>query len=331
VPGRSRGGRAPDMEEIERVVALRGPAGMKLSDPSLLATFRCYLRSTDSMRQGRLLLAGDAAHVHSPAGGQGLNTGLQDAFNLGWKLALVAREEAPPELLDTYSAERVPIAAGVLEFTHRLVRIFTIASPRRRWLRDRILPTVMAVPRAQFRYARRLSQLGHSYRAGPLASIAPSRRGRPFLAGDRVPCVTGLRRGGREVSTLDLLAASSHTVLVLAGEPADMVLANRAIARLGRHAMLETVLVTGSSDSSNPYAVIDPDLRAHRRYAALTGWLLLVRPDGYLAADSPLEEPEIVERYLRKLTRRAPQDDDAANTEGKRQGLTAQPTGASLG
>ena len=81
------------------------------------------------MRHGRVFMAGDAAHIHSPAGGQGMNTGLQDAVNLGWKLALVASGRAPSALLDTYQAERGPIAAGVLAFTHAIVRTSTLAPP----------------------------------------------------------------------------------------------------------------------------------------------------------------------------------------------------------
>ncbi|HYB26361.1 MAG TPA: FAD-dependent monooxygenase, partial [Solirubrobacteraceae bacterium] len=90
VPNRAGEREAPDMDEIERLATTRGPAGLKLTDPTLLAAFRCYRRSTSIMRNGRVLVAGDAAHIHSPAGGQGMNTGLHDAFNLGWKLALVA-------------------------------------------------------------------------------------------------------------------------------------------------------------------------------------------------------------------------------------------------
>ncbi|MBV8956745.1 MAG: FAD-dependent monooxygenase, partial [Solirubrobacterales bacterium] len=98
VPNRGVARQAPDMEEIERLVAQRGPKGMRVTDATLLATFRCYLRSTKTIRSGRVLIAGDAAHVHSPAGGQGLNTGLHDAFNLGWKLALVAQGQSEPAL-----------------------------------------------------------------------------------------------------------------------------------------------------------------------------------------------------------------------------------------
>jgi 2-polyprenyl-6-methoxyphenol hydroxylase-like FAD-dependent oxidoreductase len=168
---RSRGPErhAPDMEEIERLVAQRGPERMRLTDPTLLAAFRCYLRSTKTMRSGRVLIAGDAAHVHSPAGGQGLNTGLHDAFNLGWKLALVARGQASPALLDTYQSERVPIATSVLAFTHGLLRTFSMPSARKRLVRDHVLPVAMALPAAQRGYTNRLSQLSHSYRGGPLA------------------------------------------------------------------------------------------------------------------------------------------------------------------
>jgi 2-polyprenyl-6-methoxyphenol hydroxylase-like FAD-dependent oxidoreductase len=85
VPNRGVAERTPpDIEEIERLAAERGPAGLRLSDPDTLAAFRCYRRSTPTMRNGRVLVAGDAAHIHTPAGGQGLNTGLQASFNLGW-------------------------------------------------------------------------------------------------------------------------------------------------------------------------------------------------------------------------------------------------------
>ena len=77
-----------------------------MSDPTWLANFGCHRRSASAYRRGRVLLAGDAVHIHSPAGGQGLNTGIMDAHNLGWKLALVASGRAPDALLDSYGSER---------------------------------------------------------------------------------------------------------------------------------------------------------------------------------------------------------------------------------
>ncbi len=303
VPNRSGERPPPDMAEIERLVAQRGPTGMRLTNPSLLATFRCYKRATRTVRRGRVLVAGDAAHIHTPAGGQGMNTGLLDAFNLGWKLALVTRGQSRPDLLDTYEAERVPIATGVLSLTHALVKTFTIASPRKRWLRDRVLPMAMAMPTVERRYTARLSQLSHNYRGGPLAAGEAGSSRERIIAGDRIPNVPGLDRAGTPICTLDLLRTSKHTLLVFAGNRADAVVeADDAIARLARwDDLLAIIPIAETGRSSESQAVSDPDLRAHRRYGALHGQLLLVRPDGYVGCRAPLHRPDIAERYLQQL------------------------------
>jgi 2-polyprenyl-6-methoxyphenol hydroxylase-like FAD-dependent oxidoreductase len=174
VPGRAVPERtAPTIEEIERLTAQRAPIGLRISDPTLLTAFRCYRRHTKVMRSGRVMVAGDAAHIHSPAGGQGMNTGIQDAFNLGWKLAMVVHGQSRSDLLDTYQVERVPIAERVLALTHALVTTFTIGSPRKRWLRDRLLPAAMAIPAAERRYINRLAHVSHNYKDGPLSSRHP--------------------------------------------------------------------------------------------------------------------------------------------------------------
>jgi 2-polyprenyl-6-methoxyphenol hydroxylase-like FAD-dependent oxidoreductase len=301
VAGRSRDGRPPDMEEIDQLVAVRGPAGMKLSDPSLLATFRCHLRSSKIMRQGRVLIAGDAAHVHSPAGGQGMNTGLHDAFNLGWKLALVAGGRAPVALLDTYQQERSPIAADVMAVTHRLVRTFTTSSSSRSWLRDRLLPAVGTWP-VERRFATRVSQVAHNYRGGPLTSPVPRPRRGSIMPGDRLPGVHGLPLRDGEVSTFELLHDPVHTLLVLAGRRPDCGALRDVVARFGRCEALARTVVIAPPDGALDGAVGDPELRAHRRYRALGGRLILVRPDGYVACSAPPSHPEVIERYLETLT-----------------------------
>jgi pimeloyl-ACP methyl ester carboxylesterase len=303
VPNRAGERQPPDMQEIERLIAQRGPAAMKLTNPTLLQAFRCYRRSTRIMRHGRLLVAGDAAHIHSPAGGQGMNTGLHDACNLGWKLAGVAQRQASPELLNTYQDERLPIAAGVLEFTHTLVRLFTISSPRKRWLRDRVLPIAMSVPAAERNYTRSLSQVSHSYRGGPLAPSSSRPKRGSIAAGDRLPSVFGLERDGKPLSTLDLLGSTAHTLLVFSGQRADQEAAAAAIAHLAPfNGTVRIVSVDQRPGTHKPHSVTDPQLRAHRRYGALRGQLFLVRPDGYLACRAPLNRPDIPERYLDRLT-----------------------------
>ncbi len=315
VPNRTGGRPQPEIDEIERVASQRGPAGMTLTDPVLLAAFRCYRRSTTIMRDGRMLVAGDAAHIHSPAGGQGMNTGLHDAFNLGWKLSLVTRGESQPSLLDTYQDERVPVAASVLELTHSLVRLFTLASPRKRWLRDRLLPAVMAVPAAERRYIHRLAQLSHNYRGGPLAARSPHQHHDPIAPGDRLPNVRGLRIRGKAVPIFDLLGSTKHTLLVLAGEEVQPGASEAAIARLARWGdLVHMIPINGGGGSHDPQAVSDPELRAHRRYNAVGGQLLLVRPDGYLACRAALNRADIPEQYLQKLTSRPPESGNQSKT-----------------
>src|SRR5215470_16215143 len=104
----------PTLDEFQEFVNERVPERPRISEPTWLACFRVHRRSTRSYRSGRVLLAGDAVHVHSPAGGQGMNTGMMDAHNLGWKLALVISGRAPDTLLDSYAAERRPVADEVL-------------------------------------------------------------------------------------------------------------------------------------------------------------------------------------------------------------------------
>jgi hypothetical protein len=328
VPNRGLAERTPpDLDEIERLAAERGPAGLRLSDPDTLAAFRCYRRSTPTMRNGRVLVAGDAAHIHTPAGGQGLNTALQDAFNLGWKLALVAQHRASQALLDSYQAERLPIAAGVLELSHAMVSMFNVASRRRRRLRDRILPAAVAIPALRHRFTSRMAELSLNYRGGPLAEPAPRARRGSLVPGDRLPEVPCLTREGHPVSTLDLLS-TRHTLFVLTGETPDSSIVEALTARFERFQdLVRLVLLTpqGLGDRSNNFT--DPNLRVHDRYRATAGKLLLVRPDGYLAAGARLQQPETIERYLLKLTSLTAPDDPTSN--GKVDGSSSRSVGAS--
>jgi 2-polyprenyl-6-methoxyphenol hydroxylase-like FAD-dependent oxidoreductase len=295
---------APTMEEIGRLLAERGPTGMNIEDPTLLAAFRCYRRHTKVMRSGRAFLAGDAAHVHSPAGGQGMNTGLGDAFNLGWKLSLVVQGQAASDLLDTYQSERLAIAEGVLAFTHALVKTFSIPSSGKRWLRDRVLPVASRIPPAERRFVSRMAQVSHNYENGPLSTPQARLLSEPVLSGHRLPDVEGLERDGRTVRTLDLLGSGAHTLLILSGHGNGLNLADETAARLARRdgIMVRIVTITPGADRHRPGVVADPQLHAHRRYRARQGRLLLVRPDGHVACSAPLGRTDLVETYLERLT-----------------------------
>jgi 2-polyprenyl-6-methoxyphenol hydroxylase-like FAD-dependent oxidoreductase len=295
---------APTIEEIERLVAERVPGGLPISDPTLLAAFRCYRRHTKVVRSGRVLVAGDAAHIHSPAGGQGMNTGIHDAFNLGWKLALVTHGKSCPELLDSYQAERVPIAEGVLALTHRLVQTFTMPSRRKRWLRDRVLPAALAIPGAERRFINRMAQVSHNYEGGPMSARNPPLRASPVTSGERLPDVAGLERDGNPIRPLDLLGSGAHSLLVMTGRHGDRGRARSLVARFTRWGgIVHTITINAGSGRAAPAEISDPGLHAHRRYGAMHGRLLLVRPDGYVARHAPLNRPEVLEAYLEQVAR----------------------------
>ncbi len=271
----------PDLGEIQRLVDLRAPEQVVASDPTWLASFNCHRRSTGTYRCGHILLAGDAVHIHTPAGGQGMNTGITDAHNLGWKLALVAAGRAPDQLLDTYGAERQPVAEQVLGLTHTLVRLGTMTHPVKRALRDAIIPTAFVVGPVHRRAIRRWTQVNVAYPASILTKTGRS-RGRPW-PGQRVPDIEVLA-AGRPSTLFTVLRRGRHVIVVTGADP------NSALANLGLAPYRDLVEVV---------ACAPRDTRPFRSTRA--GSVFLVRPDGHLAAWARADEPETVLDYLRGL------------------------------
>jgi 2-polyprenyl-6-methoxyphenol hydroxylase-like FAD-dependent oxidoreductase len=272
-----RGGRAPSFDEIQDAVAQRAPWPIEVSDPVWLGSFRCHLRSASTYRRGRVLLAGDAAHIHSPAGGQGMNTGMIDAQNLAWKLALVVGGRAPDGLLDTYGQERVPVASGVLELTDRIVGLMTMRNPAKRALRDAVLPVATSLPPVQRRAARRLSQVSVAYPPGPL--VLPDREQAGHAAhgdarpGERAPDIAVHTPGGTS-RLYEQLRAGRH---VLVASSADEVAALDD-AGMTREELVSTVI---------------------GRFGG--GGVALIRPDGVVAARSRDGVAEYLHGFAREL------------------------------
>src|SRR5262249_54850917 len=154
-------------------------------------TYHISHRSAAHFRDRRCFLLGDAAHIHSPMGAQGMNTGLQDAYNLAWKLALVVKGRARPPLLDSYAAEREPVAQHLLETTDRMFRAVVsdtwLAGILRTQLMARVAAFGMRFPRLQQLLFRSISQIGIRYRHSPLSRNLPGLAGSAPQAGDRFP------------------------------------------------------------------------------------------------------------------------------------------------
>jgi 3-(3-hydroxy-phenyl)propionate hydroxylase len=188
----------PTLGQCQALVDERGPGGIRLHSPRWLSKFWLHHRQVQELRKDRVFLAGDAAHIHSPAGGQGMNTGIQDVFNLAWKLALVIRRLADPSLLDTYESERLPIDEMVIRNSDRLTRLVTLKSPLARYVRDHLVPVVSSFGRVRQKAGQAVSELAIGYRHSRICEDhgAPASEVR---AGDRAPDVAlsdGVRAGG---------------------------------------------------------------------------------------------------------------------------------------
>jgi hypothetical protein len=234
------------------------------------STFQIHRRLASSYRRDRVLLAGDAAHVHSPLGGQGMNTGIGDAENLASKLAMVVRDSAGEVQLDTDSAERRPVAEEVLASTGSLTELVLGGSLAARLIRDHALVPLFNAPIVQRLIAEQASQLKLTYRAGPLGDRAWGSRPRP---GDRVADIAGTREDGRPTRLHAELGARWVVVAPATRHGEARTAAARRI--LGADGMTR----------------IMPAQRAHRAS--------VVRPDAHLAWSG--RDPGALTRRLRRV------------------------------
>ena len=256
-------GRANLQATLER---RSGRRDIRLHEPEWSSSWRANIRLADRYREGRVFLAGDAAHVHSPAGGQGMNTGIQDAYNLGWKLAAVVKG-ASPALLDSYAAERRPVAAGVLALSNaRLEQVLERNASATR----RDASTI---------------QLDINYRGSVLAR--DDRDAAAVLrAGDRAPDATQLTTLDGERRLFEAMRGARFTLLSFGAAPA------LEAAPFG----LRTLHVVGQP--SGPDDLADTAGHLARAYGASARTLVLIRPDGYIGLISDAGDVSAVSDYL---------------------------------
>ena len=259
----------PSLTEVQAQIDERGPAGLRARDPLWLSRFGINERKIADYRHGRVFLAGDAAHIHSPAGGQGMNTGMQDAFNLAWKLAMVERGTAVPGLLDTYSAERSAIGEQVLRSTGRMTRIAMLRNPLLRELRDQVAGTLTRLPAIQQRLVDQLTELDLHYAHSPLSST-PHGAARNPAAGARVP---DLALGD---TRLHSLLGRGRFVLLSVGVATPQVPTD-----------VERLVCTATVPGAEGYD---------------GGHHFLVRPDGYLALSAPGDDASPIFEVLQRLS-----------------------------
>lgn len=310
----------PTLDEVQALVDARGPGGVAtVSDPVWTSRFRIHHRLVPDYRVGRVFLAGDAAHLHSPIGGQGMNTGIQDAVNLAWKLALVVQGRARPELLDSYQVERRAVAEGVVKATDRATQVATLRNPIARGLRDRLAGVLGSLEVVQRRAARQASGVAIDYASSPIVGEARSGLlsarvgGRPgedarvsdYLSfssgpgpGARAPDAEVIDASWRSQQLRELFHGLGFALLLFDGQAATEE-GYRTLERVARDVVVRT------GDLVRPYIVVpraerdlverpgplhwegpvllDPEGAAHHRYGAAAECLYLIRPDGYVS------------------------------------------------
>ncbi|MEU6676586.1 monooxygenase [Streptomyces sp. NPDC046925] len=267
------------LEEFREALRRLCGSDFGVGEPRWLSRFGNATRLADHYRSGRLLLAGDAAHIHFPAAGQGLNTGLQDAMNLGWKLAATVHGWAPPGLLDSYDTERRPVGQAVTENTEiqTLLAELTLVREYRRpaaALR-RLLDDLLRMDEVNRTLASRISALSTVYR--------PTEPGADPLVGRRMPDI-GIKAGGHATRLYDLLPPARFVHLDLTGDPESSAAVTRgwgprisavAVNAHDEHADLRgitEVLVRPDGHVAWATRATDTAARSGERRAALTAW-----------------------------------------------------------
>jgi 2-polyprenyl-6-methoxyphenol hydroxylase-like FAD-dependent oxidoreductase len=168
-------GDAPSLELVRKILAERAPKGLVAKELHWSSYFRIHHRHAAKLRVGRMFIAGDAAHIHSPFGGQGMNTGLHDIWNLVWKLDLVINGLGNDQLLESYSAERIPLIKSVIQTTHMLTKVMGTPNRLAQVLRNAVIPMVSRLAPFQHAFVQRLSELGIDYEGSPIVEGAGER------------------------------------------------------------------------------------------------------------------------------------------------------------
>jgi 2-polyprenyl-6-methoxyphenol hydroxylase-like FAD-dependent oxidoreductase len=267
--------------DIRRVVG----STVAFHECSWFATYRIHHRRAARFREGRCFLLGDAAHIHSPVGAQGMNTGLQDAYNLGWKLALVAAGRAEERLLDSYSAEREPVAERLLQTTDRAFSLIVSDGWLGTLFRTRVLARILAFAMGRERFRRlafrTISQIGIHYRDGPLSQPQTQPARDAPAAGDRFPWLRLSFAPGAPAEDLFARLDDTRFNLLLFGQRA-LTIADGPRDLLAVHAI--------PTDPAN-----DREL-ARARIPAPCFYLL--RPDGHIGLAGAGFDADLLSRYL---------------------------------
>ncbi|TDD14364.1 FAD-dependent monooxygenase [Nonomuraea diastatica] len=313
---------APGLDDFSALVADRTPLDSRLRDLQWSSSFVARESLAERLRDGRVLLVGDAAHNHSPVGGQGMNTGMQDAYNLGWKLALVVTGDAAETLLDSYHAERWPVAKAVVDATSTTTKVVTGDTLVARRARRHALRLLGRLNPVQQRLSNAFGEHLVNYHDSPLVfqrwAESPARAWNDLAdagpqPGDVMRDVHLERRDG-PVALRHLLRGPGHHLLLFAADTTDPATLeawrSAACAAMAGHGEAHLITRGHLPHGLAGGVAVDPRSQAHNRYGVRRPSLYLIRPDKYVGYRGDSVDLAAVHNYFRALT--APHAERAA-------------------
>ncbi|MCP3738148.1 FAD-dependent monooxygenase [Rossellomorea sp. BNER] len=276
------------LEEIQSVIDEVGSKETIVHSPSWTSRFQVNQRKVKKGNMGRVFLAGDAAHIHSPVGAQGMNTGMQDSFNLGWKLAYVLKYQCSPDLLDSYTEEREPVWSSLIKGTELATRMILKESHLFQFIRNIMAPKVTSINKVKLRLVNTLSQVGIHYRS---SSIVGERKGlksntpikfkrkKSINAGDRAPNVL--------INDFKLFELNSGIELII------LLFSNQIYEYNEFHRKLMKQKI--------PYQIYQVSSDLKHLFGIDDQGIVVVRPDGYISFICKGSSPEFLLQHLEKF------------------------------
>jgi 2-polyprenyl-6-methoxyphenol hydroxylase-like FAD-dependent oxidoreductase len=287
---------------IAKLIKHRTHNACELSQVVWASPFWIHSRMAEHLRRDAIFFIGDAAHIHSPVGGQGMNTGIQDAHNLAWKLALVLRGEASSKLLDSYEAERLPVIRDIVKATERMTEVMTSRWRLMNLVRRTFFWVLSRTPGLREKISNRVGQLSIRYANSPIINTQHVPKNAPVQPGERAPdaVISG------NMTLFDYFKQPRHTVLIFTGltpsgranEEAKVLYS--WLRECFDHLVQAYAVVVNPIDIETG-VILDTAGTLHRAYAATGTRLCIIRPDGVIALFQELLDEEAVQTYFNVL------------------------------
>ncbi|MCH9632718.1 MAG: Pentachlorophenol 4-monooxygenase [Chlamydiae bacterium] len=293
------------VERLEEMINSRSSTLFDILDVEWIKDFKISHRISSVFRKGRLFIAGDAAHVHSPVGGQGMNMGIQDAHNLGWKLAYVIKHKANTKLLASYSRERIPVAKQTLHETEKLTKIMTSCKQASINYYARVLQWINKVSIFHAMIVYQFSGIAVRYKKSPI--IQPPSRFLSFIPAIKAGCrffdgeITSLEDQSAS-NTFDLTRGTKHNLFIFfrEGRCREAVLVKKDLEKKYSD-LLKIHLISNSLEISESNAWLDVGGLNAAPYKIGKTFMVMVRPDGYIGVISKKIKTKKIESYFHDL------------------------------